>query len=133
MRDEIVDHRVREERERFIRAVDQEAICLLASSYHNGEPCSIFMKCSHGSYNLCIYVSFSPSGDRWVVRIPITPCLAFVDEKLAQEIAAMRCVAERTKIALPQIHGYSFQRDSPVRKQPTFDWRWMCVLSPVML
>jgi len=81
--------RVQEERERFIKGIDKDAICRLASSYHNGEPCSIFKEPSYGSYNLCIYVAFSLSGDRWVIRIPIVPCLASVEEKLEQEVGAM--------------------------------------------
>ncbi|KAF4637068.1 hypothetical protein G7Y89_g1007 [Cudoniella acicularis] len=114
MRNEIVDRRVQQERERFIEAIDLEAICQLASSYHNGEACSIFKEPSHGSYNLCIYVAFPLSGDRWVVRIPIVPCLASAEGKLEQEVGAMRCVVDRTKIPIPQIYGYSFKSDNPI-------------------
>ncbi len=76
-----MDQRVQEERENFIKGTDQDAICRLAFSYHNREPCSIFKEPSCGSYNLCIYVAFSLSGDRWVVRIPIVPCIASVERK----------------------------------------------------
>jgi hypothetical protein len=111
MKDEIVEHRVRVERDRFVNAIDPETICRLASSYYNNEPCSIFKPFKRGSFNVCFFVEFAPSGharngqwtsvverngetgrkgDRWVVRIPITPRVAFVDEKLEVEVATMR-------------------------------------------
>ncbi len=120
MRDEIVRHRVRAARDFFIDSIDPAAVCRLASSYHNDDSCALFKPAKRGSFNVCFFVEFSPpigrhvaavseseraSGvsdgtasseggdckcDRWVVRIAITPHLAFVDEKLQTEVATMR-------------------------------------------
>jgi hypothetical protein len=62
MRDLIVEHRIHEDRGRFIKAID-EVNCRLASSYHNNDPCIIFKPSSRGSYNVCFFVQFSPWGE----------------------------------------------------------------------
>lgn len=104
MLDRIIETRVHEDRDRFIQSIKGEDVCRLASSYHNGEPCVFFKPPEHGSYNICFFVRFptnvdektditgeSKGGDSWVVRIPITPCLALGDrEKLESEVAVMQ-------------------------------------------
>lgn len=119
MRDAIVEHRVKEARDRFVDAISPTAVCDLASSHHNGDPCTIFRPAERGSFNVCFFVEFPPSnhhhvtvndgsrvpaaavglskpeisrkeGDRWVVRVAITPRLAFLGEKLQAEVATMR-------------------------------------------
>ncbi|KAI9763828.1 MAG: hypothetical protein M1840_009082 [Geoglossum simile] len=37
----------------------------------------------------------SPNPEKWVVRIPLPPCVAFADEKLESEIAMMRLCDHR--------------------------------------
>jgi hypothetical protein len=93
----IVECSVRDECETFIKKITQNeaAISKLASSYHpHGEDCTVF-GLARGSFNYCLFVEFNPSAMRWVVRIPLIPRLAFVDEKLDAEIATMKYVPLR--------------------------------------
>jgi hypothetical protein len=89
-----VKQRVKIARERFINSIDLSIVCQLASSYNDGEPCHVFQEPMAGSYNICYPVLFSSQSDskmkKWIVRIPLPPCVAFVDEKLESEIATMR-------------------------------------------
>ncbi len=128
----IVERRIREECEIFITKITQNeaAIRKLASSHHpDGEDCTVFGQ-TRGSFNYCFFVRFDPSGMRWVVRIPLIPCLAFVEEKLEAEIATMKYVAllgdergpnpprrylsSRTTIPPPTVHAYSIQKSNPI-------------------
>ena len=103
MRDPFVQEKMHQERQRFVSSIDPEAVCQLASSYHNGDSCSLFRPFIHGSFNVCFFVEFqqpndsnlndsAPKPDRWVVRIPISARIPWVDEKLEAEIATMRSV-----------------------------------------
>lgn len=84
----------------FITSIDCSKICDLASTFHpEGKPCRVFCEPKKGSYNVCFFVVF-PSGEgdadldadeKWVVRIPLTPRLAFPEEKMRSEIATMKC------------------------------------------
>ncbi|KAJ2891959.1 hypothetical protein MKZ38_010502 [Zalerion maritima] len=98
------------ELDQFIASIQEDDILRLASSYHNGEPCSIFQNPMRGSYNICYFVQFPFQGggtEKWVVRVPLKPCLAFGGRnKLENEIATMQLVAEKTTIPIPKIHAY---------------------------
>jgi len=94
-RDSPVEARVHRDRDRFIASICHEDVCSLAASYHNGDACKFFKPPVRGSYNICYFVQFhSPingAGDRWVVRVPLAPCLAFGGKsKLETEIATMQ-------------------------------------------
>ncbi|RFU31026.1 hypothetical protein B7463_g5317, partial [Scytalidium lignicola] len=105
MLDCIVEDRVHNDRDRFIESIKENDICSLASSYHHNDPCSFFKPPARGSYNICFFVRFHArnseqriscdgekreEGDSWVVRVPLSPCLAFgAHEKLESEIAAI--------------------------------------------
>ncbi|KAH6716161.1 phosphotransferase enzyme family protein [Leptodontidium sp. MPI-SDFR-AT-0119] len=133
LKDRIVQSRVHHERDQFIAAIHEDDICRLASSHHNGDPCKIFKPASRGSYNICYFVQFSSHGldvvadtgsgdgkhlqdenvEKWVVRVPLAPCLAFGRRnKLESEIATMQLVADKTTIPLPKIYAYSLD-DGP--------------------
>src|SRR4051794_12281516 len=80
-KDSIVQFRVHRERDQFIADICEDAICRLASSYHNGDHCSFFKPPCRGSYNICYFVHFPSSSsdedvEKWVVRVPLVPCLA---------------------------------------------------------
>ncbi len=106
MRDRILESRVSEAGDRFIGAIDEEDILLLASSYHNDDPCSFFQSPVRGTSNICFFVQFSShktkkktrgrprnNVDRWVVRVPLSPCLGVVaHDKLESEVAVMMYV-----------------------------------------
>jgi hypothetical protein len=89
-----VKHSVKIARERFISSIDPLTVRRLASSYNGGEPCDIFEELIAGSYNICYPVAFSTQGSaqlkRWIARIPLPPCVAFIDEKMGSEIATLR-------------------------------------------
>ncbi|KAL2755820.1 hypothetical protein ACRALDRAFT_211013 [Sodiomyces alcalophilus JCM 7366] len=122
MRNLIAQTQVHTARDDFIAAIDQDAVLRLASSHHNDDPCHFFQPPARGSYNICYFVQFSPpdpardnaaEGDKWVVRLPLEPCLALGGrDKLETEIATMhpllahRLVAEKTSIPLPDIIAY---------------------------
>jgi len=96
--DSIVQDRVHRQRDQFIAAIHEDDVCRLASSYHNGDRCSFFQPPSRGSYNICYFVHFpsqssssSEDVEKWVVRIPLAPCLAQGSRsKLESEIATMQ-------------------------------------------
>lgn len=111
LKDRIVQSRVHRERDQFIAAIHEDDICRLASSHHNGDPCKFFKPPSRGSYNICYFVQFLSHGpdivadtgsgngkhfrdayvEKWVVRVPLAPCLAFGGRnKLESEIATMQ-------------------------------------------
>ncbi|WEW56652.1 hypothetical protein PRK78_002100 [Emydomyces testavorans] len=51
-------------------------------------------------------------GEKWMVRIPLLPRLAFPEEKMRSEIATMKYVAEKTTIPIPRLYGYSISRNN---------------------
>lgn len=91
----MIQDRIKRDRTRFIESIDQDQILQLASSYHkNKSRCKFFKPLKHGGFNVCFFVEFVDTRDRWVVRIPIpgrTP-VHWIDEKLEVEIATMRSV-----------------------------------------
>jgi len=106
MLDRIVEDRVRKDRDRFIESIKGDDICRLASSSHNNDPCAFFKPPTRGSYNICYFVRFCShstdkvgdsnrqkceDGDSWVVRVPLSSCLAFgAHNKLESEVATMQ-------------------------------------------
>lgn len=94
--DRIVQTRVHRERDEFIATISEDEVCRLASSYHNGDLCRVFKPSIRGSYNICYFVHFesdnsNEDGEKWVVRVPLAPCLAFgSNSKLESEIATMQ-------------------------------------------
>jgi hypothetical protein len=97
MLDRIVEHRIYQERDKFIDAIKPGDICSLASSYHDNDACDFFKEPERGSYNICFFVQFridgkiSEKGDRWVVRVPLSPCLASgAQAKMEREFATMQ-------------------------------------------
>ncbi|RFU29458.1 hypothetical protein B7463_g6868, partial [Scytalidium lignicola] len=123
LKDLTVQSRIHHQRDLFIAQICEDDVCHLASSHHNGQPRTFFKPPIRGSYNVCCFVQFSPDpatvtsgreclrdgrGDRWVVRVPLAPCLAWGGkDKLESEIATMQLIANNTIIPLPKIHAYS--------------------------
>ncbi|KAK0640942.1 kinase-like domain-containing protein [Cercophora newfieldiana] len=105
--DRVVQSQVHHERDQFIASIPEHQVLALASSYRNTAPCSFFDKPNRGSYNICYFVQFS-DGVKWVVRVPLTPCLAFGGRrKLESEVAAMRVIASKTTIPIPRLIAYA--------------------------
>lgn len=112
----VAQPRIDKERDRFIEAVGkrENEIRQLATSHHpDALPCTLFrlpgssQLMARGSFNICFFVQFC-TGERWVVRIPLRPCLAISPRnKLESEIATMSLIAERTSIPIPKIIAYS--------------------------
>ena len=83
---QVVQSRVHRERDRFITSILESKVLALASSHHNATPCEFFARPKRGSY----FVQF-PDEVKWVVRVPLTPCLAFgARSKLESEVATMQ-------------------------------------------
>ncbi|KKZ68114.1 hypothetical protein EMCG_06224 [[Emmonsia] crescens] len=118
--DLITQHRIKKNTEDFISSIDPSAVCELATSFHPAKKrCRIFDEVKKGGFNVCFPVEFTEDsndentpGERWMVRIPIMPRLAFPEEKLRSEIATMKFVAEKTTIPTPCLHGYSLKHDN---------------------
>jgi hypothetical protein len=140
--------RVHEARDRFIELISEDHIRRLASSYHNDDPCAFFKPPAWGSYNICFFVRFrlrstneasDPSGqsceigDRWVVRVPLSPYLGIAAyNKLESEVAIMqyavdtdktraqtltqfpaaKVIAVKTTIPIPKLYAYSLAREN---------------------
>ncbi|KAF4972478.1 hypothetical protein FZEAL_9585 [Fusarium zealandicum] len=110
--DEIVQRRVHRERDQYLQHITKEKVLAIASSRRPGLSCGYFKEPKRGSYNLCCFVEFG-DGQRWVIRIPLAPCLASgTRSKLEREIATMQLIAEKTTIPLPKIYGYQLGDDS---------------------
>ncbi|KAK3300354.1 uncharacterized protein B0H64DRAFT_437520 [Chaetomium fimeti] len=111
MRDAMKSDELDEERDRWVDSLDDAEICRLASSFHHGDPCTIFRPRKRGGFNICFFVQFeSPQLERWVVRIPIPAMVtkAVLDEKTEIELATMRYVSAKTTIPIPKVHAYAF-------------------------
>ncbi|CAI6045170.1 unnamed protein product, partial [Clonostachys chloroleuca] len=125
LQDVIIEKELRHTRDKFIQSIRTDDIRRLAASYHpsqsDGE---FFQEPLRGSYNICYFIRFplsSPPGawDKWVVRIPLAPCLPFgADKKLEGEIAAMKLVSERTSIPIPKVIAYAI--NDKTKSFPTF-------------
>ncbi|KAI0914737.1 phosphotransferase enzyme family protein [Ustulina deusta] len=103
LRDFIAKTRIHKERDAFIASIREEQVCNLASSHRRGDRCRCFKAPVRGSYNVCFFVKFD-DGEKWVVRIPLAPCLAFgAKSKLESEIVTMLVISERTNIPIPRI------------------------------
>lgn len=93
-KDYITTRRIELERDRFISSISKEDVCRLATSLNSGIGCDYFQEPVRGSYNVCYFVQFGqpgPSPERWVVRVPIAPCLAAgTSSKLESEVVAMQ-------------------------------------------
>lgn len=96
--DQITKHKVDQAALDFIATIDQSKICELATSYHpSKKPCRIFSGWKKGSFNVCFPVIFDNETDeetekaeKWMVRVPLPPRLAFLEEKMRSEIATMK-------------------------------------------
>lgn len=90
--DASVAQRVEAERQRFIASIKDRDVLRLATSQHPSKtPCSFFQPAIYGRYNICYFVEFATTGERWTVRIPIRPCLAHGGRsKLTSEITTMK-------------------------------------------
>ncbi|KAK4237601.1 hypothetical protein C8A03DRAFT_44572 [Achaetomium macrosporum] len=110
MRDCITTDRIEEERGRWVDTLDEVEICRLASFFHNGDQCTVFQPRRRGAFNVCFFVEFESTRERWVVRMPI-PAMhpkAVLDEKTEIELATMRYVSAKTTIPIPKVHAYAF-------------------------
>ena len=78
----------------FVRRINRDDVCRLASSFNHGWPCHLAGDPKKGSFNVCFLVIFTDSGtkrqERWMVRFPMLPRLAFPEEKMRGEIATMK-------------------------------------------
>lgn len=94
--DQITKRNLDQAAEDLIASINQSKICELASSFHpNKSACRIFSEWKKGSYNVCFPVVFnndinSLEGEKWMVRIPLLPRLAFPEEKMRSEIGTMK-------------------------------------------
>lgn len=73
----------------FIKSLDSDAVCALASRLNNGRPCKV-VKTASGSFNACFFVEFDQDGLKWTVRVPIEPALDHPWNKLLSEVATMQ-------------------------------------------
>ncbi|KAH7363987.1 phosphotransferase enzyme family protein [Rhexocercosporidium sp. MPI-PUGE-AT-0058] len=124
-RDALVEARVHRARDQFIASIHRDDVCSLAASHHNGDACEFFKPPIRGSYNICYFVQFHSSndgaGDRWVVRVPLAPCLAFGSRsKLESEVATMQLIAQKTTIPIPKIHAYALGDDDAGKPLSSF-------------
>lgn len=83
------DEQIAEGRQAFIDSIDLNDICRLASHHNSSKPCRIFRDHAHGSFNVCYFVEFE-DGTKWVVRIPLVPCIPNVWDKVQSEVATVR-------------------------------------------
>ncbi|OJD13646.1 hypothetical protein AJ78_05927 [Emergomyces pasteurianus Ep9510] len=100
--DQITKHKLDRAADDLIASIDPSKVCELASSFHpDKRPCRVFSKWKKGSYKVCFPIIFSQDesldGEKWMVRIPLLPRLAFPEEKMRSEIATMKYVKSLLK------------------------------------
>ncbi|QVM10733.1 hypothetical protein D8B26_005386 [Coccidioides posadasii str. Silveira] len=123
--DQLTRHHLNNKVEGFIRLIKPSSVRELASSLHpEKKPCRIFSAPMKWSYNICFPVVFTDiadqsadieptrSAERWMIRIPLLPRLAFPEEKMRGEIATMKYISQKTTIPIPHLFGYSIHRDN---------------------
>lgn len=115
--DQIKRLKVEEATDGFIASIDHARVCALASSFHPEKwLCRIFGEVTKGSYNVCFPIVFLDSEnndvEKWIVRIPLLPRLAFPEEKMRSEIATMKYISEKTSIPIPRVYGYSITNNN---------------------
>ncbi|KAG9252441.1 kinase-like domain-containing protein [Emericellopsis atlantica] len=125
--DDTIDRLIHAERDQFIASLPNTDILRLAASCHpRQQEGTFFQKPVRGSYNICYFVRFPPTsrsvdseGEKWVIRVPIQPCLGFdVKVKLESEVATMQLLADRTTIPAPKLIAYGIgDHSKPI---PTF-------------
>ncbi|KAF5019924.1 hypothetical protein F66182_8064 [Fusarium sp. NRRL 66182] len=104
--DKLIQLQVHQKRDRFLASISKKRVLRLLSSRRQDRRCDYFKDPKRGSYNICYFVEFE-DGKRWVLRVPIVPCLALgARRKLEAEVATMQLVAEKTDIPLPKIIAY---------------------------
>ncbi|KAJ4321998.1 hypothetical protein N0V84_005045 [Fusarium piperis] len=110
--DKLIQAQVHRKRDRFLASISKKRVLGLVSSRRQDRRCDYFKDPKRGSYNICYFVEFE-DGERWVLRVPIAPCLAFgARRKLESEVATMQLVAEKTDIPLPKIIAYELGNDT---------------------
>lgn len=132
--DVAVADRVQAERRRFLASFKDGDVLRVASSHHpSKQPCRFFQQAIPGSYNICYFVEFPATGERWTVRIPIRPCLAHGGRsKLASEVTTMKYLEAHTEIPIPTVRGYSLDAtDSPLSRYLILDYVEGTLLSSV--
>ncbi|KAK7424721.1 hypothetical protein QQX98_000299 [Neonectria punicea] len=104
--DEIVQRRVHRERDQFLQHITKEKVLAIASLRRPGPVCDYFKDPERGSYNLYCFIRFEDR-QRWVIRIPLAPCLASgARSKLEREIATMQLIAKKITIPVPKVYAY---------------------------
>ncbi|KAJ4147438.1 hypothetical protein LMH87_001956 [Akanthomyces muscarius] len=107
--DASVASRIQAERQAFISSVKDRDVLRLASSHHpSKQSCSFFQPAIYGSYNICYFVEFATTDERWTVRIPIRPCFAHGGRsKLTSEVTTMKYLEAHTDIPIPTVRAYN--------------------------
>ncbi|CAH0022762.1 unnamed protein product [Clonostachys rhizophaga] len=83
-----------ERRNKFIRAIDENAICTLASAHNKNLPCRIAeSRTANGSFNICFFLHFHTVDKTWVVRVPLEPVLHNAWDKVQSEVCTMRQIS----------------------------------------
>lgn len=76
--------------EAYINLIQQCDVLRLASDHNNGRNCREFKSSEHGSFNVCFFVEFPATSERWVLRFPICTVLFEPLSNLKRELAVMR-------------------------------------------
>ena len=71
-----------------------------------------------GSFNFCVRVTFKDEGPDAIIRFPQAGHSAFREEKVAQEVATIRILQERTTIPLPRLISWGSTAESPDQLGP---------------
>lgn len=88
--DKLIQTQVHQKRDRFLASISKKRVLRLLSSRRQDRRCDYFKDPKRGSYNICYFVEFE-DGQRWVLRVPIAPCLALgARTKLESEVATMQ-------------------------------------------
>ncbi|KAH9906840.1 protein kinase-like domain-containing protein [Xylariomycetidae sp. FL2044] len=119
-RDPVVRSRMHRERDRFIDSHPGRRHLSPGLILQSRPTLHLLQAASSWELQYLLFRAIPPAGngpheeaERWVVRVPLAPCLAFAArDKLESEAVTMRLVAEKTTIPIPKIHPYALGCDS---------------------
>ena len=124
--DDIKLNALEEDKKAWIAKASKSAsgICDLVNPYRQRDDC-LFVSLHCGSFNFSYRLHWEDDEEDWLIRFPIPGKSMFLDEKVQNEVAVMKYVAQNTNIPLPRVIGYGMAEDNPTGLGPFIIMTWV--------
>lgn len=108
----------------YAEAIRYEGVFELANKYRKRDGCNL--RSRHvGSFNFSIRLYWDDEGEDWLIRFPIPGKSMFLDDKVLNEVALMKYIAENTNIPMPRVIAYGKAEDNPTGLGPFIIMTWV--------